>query len=140
VTAMTAHKTLVVLVPDKNVEFFLGGVLSRAGELGLRTPVHTFDAHAHRDWGCFTGDVLLASQAQRYDHALIMANAEPVFGGARDRTDLEADVVFTRRGRSTKPPGRASWESCTTSRILWRRFGTPTGHPLCSCVDAGVSS
>jgi hypothetical protein len=89
---MAYEKDLVVLVPDKNAQFLVDGVLSQAASLGLRAPSRQLDTHPLRDAGCLDADELLESQADRYAHALVMANRER--SGRREVNRLDAEAAI----------------------------------------------
>ncbi len=64
---------LVVLVADKNMQFALQGVLARPQALGIRPVTYVFRPHMGRDGGVrSTGAELLASEARRFRHALMV--------------------------------------------------------------------
>ncbi|AKT36954.1 hypothetical protein [Chondromyces crocatus] len=90
---MAYEKDLVVLLPNKDAQFLLRGILSRMPEMGMRTPSVQFDTHPLRDAGCLDGDELLESQASRYEKALIFV-ADRTKSGREEMTreDLEARI------------------------------------------------
>ena len=66
---------LVVLVADKNMRFALQGALARPQALGIRPLTHAFRPHMGRDGGVrSTGAELLAREAPRFRHALMLLN------------------------------------------------------------------
>lgn len=87
---MEYEKDLVVLVPDKNAQFFVEGVLSQAAAMGLRMPARQLDTHPLRDTGCMDADLLLESQAGRFAHALVVADYERSGRNNPRRVDVEA--------------------------------------------------
>jgi hypothetical protein len=115
---VTAYeKDLVVLVPDKNAQFLVDGMLSQSTALGLREPRRQLDTHPLRDAGCLDADELLESQADRYAHAIVIANRE--LTGCRElhRIDAEAalEVKLSRAGWGSRAravvidPGVGRW-------------------------------
>jgi hypothetical protein len=64
---------LVVLVPDKDIQHALEGVLSRPEALGIRRPDYHVVTHPNHDPGCYhTGDQLLGLYRPEFDHALVV--------------------------------------------------------------------
>jgi hypothetical protein len=114
---MAYEKDLLVLTPDKNAQFFVDGVLSQSGALGLREPERKLDTHPLRDAGCLDADELLESQAGRYAHAIVVANRE--LSGRRElhRIDAEAalETKLSRTGWGSRAraivvdPGVGRW-------------------------------
>lgn len=85
-------KDLVILVPDKNIEFALRGALGRPEALAIRPISHEFRTHMGRDGGARTTGVdVLALEHPRFTHAflafLIWKGA--VLKPARARTNLK---------------------------------------------------
>lgn len=89
---MQYEKDLVILVPDKNVQFLVDGLLSKAPILGMRQPTHQLDTHPLRDYGCLDADELLESQATRYAYALVVANRERSGRSDVQREAVEAEI------------------------------------------------
>jgi hypothetical protein len=111
---MTAEirKDLILLVPDKNMEASLKGLLSRPQALALR-PV-TFDLYVHpdRDPGCLlrSHDFLRPFSA-RYEYALVLLDQEGCGHQHRERTVLEAEIE-ARLGQSGWPGRSAAVVIC----------------------------
>jgi hypothetical protein len=85
-------KNLVLLVPDKNIEASLKGLLSRPQALGIR-PV-TFDLYVHpeRDPGCLRrGQDFLRPFVHQYERAMVLLDCEGC-GRKEDRSVLESDL------------------------------------------------
>jgi hypothetical protein len=89
---ITYEKDLVVLVPDKNMQFLFYGLLSKSTALGMRMPSHQLDTHPLRDSGCLDADEFLESQASRYAHALVVTNGERSGRMGQGRAVLEATI------------------------------------------------
>lgn len=89
---MSYDKDLVVLGPDKNMQFLFEGLLSKAAALGVRTPTHQLDTHLLRDSGCLDADEFLESQSGRYAHAIVVTNGERSGRTNMGRAALEAQI------------------------------------------------
>jgi hypothetical protein len=100
---MAYEKDLVVLIPDKNAQFLVDGVLSQAAALAIREPLRQLDTHPLRDAGCLDADELLESQAGRYEYALIVANRE--LSGRRELHRIDAEAALETK------LSRAGWGS-----------------------------
>jgi hypothetical protein len=85
---------LVILVPDRNIEYAIRGILARRQSLGIRTvstDIHTHPAH---DPGCFAhGPEFLQFAVRKAAHALVVFDHH---GSGQDHTmvraAMEADV------------------------------------------------
>jgi hypothetical protein len=85
---------VVILVPDRNIEFAVRGILARRPSLGIRavtTELHTHPAH---DPGCFAnGPEFLQFAVRKAAHALVVFDHH---GSGQDHTmdraAMEADV------------------------------------------------
>lgn len=87
------RKDLVVLVPDKNMEASLRGLLSRCAALGLRDVTFDLFVHPERDPGCLLkSHQFLRSFTGQYDHALVLLDREGSGQAERGRVDLEAEM------------------------------------------------
>lgn len=87
------RKDLVVLVPDKNMEASLRGLLSRCAALGLREVTFDLFVHPERDPGCLLkSHQFLLSFTGQYDHALVLLDREGCGREESSRDDLEAQV------------------------------------------------
>jgi hypothetical protein len=89
---MSYEMDLVVLGPDKDMQFLFDGLLSKAPSLGARVPSHRLDTHPLRDSGCLDADELLESQVRRYAHALVVTNAERSGRTGSPREDIEVRI------------------------------------------------
>ncbi len=70
-------KDLVILVPDKNIEFALRGALGRPAALAIRPISHEYRTHMGRDGGARTTGVdVLAREHRRFTHALLVFDLE----------------------------------------------------------------
>jgi hypothetical protein len=68
---------LVVLVADKNMQFALQGALDRPQAMGVRPFTFEFRTHMGRDGGVrTTGSDVLAREATRFSHALMLLDFE----------------------------------------------------------------
>lgn len=70
-------KDVVVLVPDKNTEYAVRGLLGRHQSLRIRPLSQDIFVHPHRDPGCLNeAHDFLRPFAAEYDHALVMFDHE----------------------------------------------------------------
>lgn len=70
-------KDLVILVPDKNIEFALRGALARPEALATGSMSYEFRPHMGRDGGARTTGVdVLALETRRFKHALLVFDLE----------------------------------------------------------------
>jgi hypothetical protein len=80
----------VLLVPDKNTQFVLRGVLQRFQALGIRPIEFEFRTHPGRDGGVrSTGAGILAGEHRRFNHALMLIDHEGSGAEKRSAIDLE---------------------------------------------------
>lgn len=85
---MSAVTDLVVLVPDRNVEATLGGLLAAPARLGIRKLTFEIYVHVHRDPGCFlTAHEFLRPFAGRSAHGLVVFDR---IGCGREALQAEA--------------------------------------------------
>jgi hypothetical protein len=91
---------IVVLVPDKNMEAAVRGLLSRPGALSIRALQWKVYIHIERDPGCFhRGHDFLRSMAARYAHGLLMFDRQGSGQENKSRESLE-QAVETRLSHS----------------------------------------
>ncbi len=91
---------LAVLVPDKNMEAAVRGLLSRRRSLGLRPLRFEMYVHVERDPGCFLrGNDFLRPMAGRFAHGLILLDRVGSGQENKTRQSLE-DLVTTRLASS----------------------------------------
>lgn len=84
---------LVVLVPDKDIEQALLGLLSRPAALPIRPIRHAFVVHPNRDPGVFhTGHELIAPFAEECRYALVCFDAAWEGAPSSDPSELAAHV------------------------------------------------
>ena len=96
---------LVILVPDKNIEFAVRGLLSRPESMGIRRPSYAIYAHPERDPGCrLRADDFLSVFAKQFSHALVIFDLEGSGGQDQGRKALEEDM----EGRLA----RKGWTDC----------------------------
>ena len=89
---------LIVLVPDKNMEAAVGGILDRSKSLGLRQVHHSIQIHPNRDPGCLgQGHDFLRSFAHSYRYGLILFDKEGCGREQESREDLESQVEVRLR-------------------------------------------
>ncbi len=92
-------KNLVLLVPDKNIEYTVKGVLTRHQALGIRQLAHqqNFDCFVHpeHDPGCLrTSDNFLRPFTNQYEHAIVLFDREGCGKDQFTREDIEKEVEF----------------------------------------------
>jgi len=85
---------LVVLVPDRNMEYAVRGILARRQSLGIRDVAVELHSHPAHDPGCFTnGPEFLLFAVKKAAHALVLFDHH---GSGQDhtldRSAMEADV------------------------------------------------
>jgi hypothetical protein len=84
---------LVILVPDRDMEAAISGVLNRNNSLGIRTISYKVYTHFHRDPGCrLESHLLLRPFVQNYLHAIVMFDREGCGQDHLSREELEAGV------------------------------------------------
>lgn len=87
---------LVVLVPDKNFEYGVRGLLSRPDTLGIREIDFRVIVHPKRDPGCArTSHEILRLFCRNYDRALLLFDKEGS-GCESQRTDALTEVIRNR--------------------------------------------
>jgi len=87
---------LVVLVPDKNFEFGIRGLLSRPASLGIRQVQYNIVVHPKRDPGCVkTPHELLRLYCRDHQHAVLMFDKE---GSGQENTPTQ-QLVADLQGR-----------------------------------------
>ena len=95
---MNALTDLVILVPDRNVEAALDGLLATPARLGMRNLSFEIHVHVHRDPGCFlTAHEFLRPFAGRCAHALVVFDRIGCGREALQAEDLEQAVRFRLR-------------------------------------------
>ncbi len=90
-------KDLVLLVPDKNIEYTVKGVLTRYQALGIRQLVYQQDfdcfVHPEHDPGCLrTSENFLRPLANQYEHALVLFDREGCGKDHLSREVIEQEV------------------------------------------------
>ena len=85
---------LVVLVPDRNIEYAVRGILARRESLGIRPVTVELHSHPAHDPGCFTnGPEFLLFAVKKAAHALLVFDHH---GSGQDhkldRVAMETDV------------------------------------------------
>lgn len=84
---------MVVLVPDKNLEAAIAGLLSRPQALGIRQMKFKIYVHACRDSGCFLDSQnFLRPWTDLYAHALVLFDRFGCGQEAQSRESLEQIV------------------------------------------------
>lgn len=87
------QQDLIILVPDKHIEFSLKGILARHQSLGLRQIESEILVHPHRDPGCLrTSQDLLQPFVNQYRQALIIFDRDGCGREQLSREQLEQDV------------------------------------------------
>ena len=88
-----AQFDLVVLVPGRDEQAALEGILDRPAALGIRAVSVVYQRHPDRDPGCFLrAHDFLRSQARRARHALVMFDRQGCGQEGATREDLERTV------------------------------------------------
>ncbi len=86
-------KDLVLLVPDKHIEYTLKGVLTRNQALGIRQIEFDCFAHPEHDPGCFrASESFLRPFINRYGYALVLFDREGCGKEQLSREAIEQDV------------------------------------------------
>ena len=102
---------LVVLVPDKDVEQTIKGLLSRWQSLQIRRVSADVFVHVERDPGCLLrGHDFLQSFAKQYEHAILMFDRE---GCGRDHLPRE-----TLERETEERLSHAGWGSRAASIVF----------------------
>jgi hypothetical protein len=84
---------LIILVPDKNIEATVKGILSRHQSLGIRQVDHKIYLHPARDPGCFgQGHEFLRSFTRLFSRALILFDRDGCGREDCSREELETLV------------------------------------------------
>lgn len=87
------QKNLVVLAPDKNIEFAVRGLLSRQQAIGIAQITSEIHVHPQRDPGCLlTAHSFLRQFANSYAHALVIFDREGCGQEEKTREALEEDL------------------------------------------------
>ena len=88
-----AQLDLVVLVPGRDEEAALAGILSRHEPLGIRPVRPHFQRHPDRDPGCLLrAHEFLRREVNRFRHALVVFDRQGCGQEDRGREDLEEEV------------------------------------------------
>ena len=84
---------LVILVPGRDEQAALEGLVSRPESLGIRPVQAAFQRHPDRDAGCLLwAHEFLRSQLRRFEHALVMLDRVGCGRERLSREELEAEV------------------------------------------------
>lgn len=84
---------LVVLVPDRNTEAAVKGILSRTQALGIREISFDIFIHIERDPGCYRrSHDFLKPMINKYRHALVIFDKAGCGQESREREAIEGDV------------------------------------------------
>ncbi|MHB1557900.1 MAG: methylation-associated defense system protein MAD4 [Isosphaeraceae bacterium] len=84
---------LIVLVPDRNMEASIRGLLGRYKALGIRQVASRILVHPSRDPGCLgEGHVFLRSFHRQYRHALILLDHDGCGRERETRASLEKSI------------------------------------------------
>lgn len=98
---------LAVLVPDKNMEAIIHGLLSRPDALQILPVRHDVFTHYERDPGCFhRGHDFLRPMTSRYQHGLLVFDR--VGSGQEHRSREELENIVGRRLSTSGWNDRAS--------------------------------
>jgi hypothetical protein len=88
-----SHGDLLVLVPDRDIEATVRGVLSQPRKLGTRIISAKVLLHPHHDPGCLRdGVALLRGQRDSYQHALLIFDHDGCGREAIARERIESDL------------------------------------------------
>jgi len=89
----TYHYDLAILVPDKNMEAAVKGILTRPQALGIDPIDFRVYIHIGRDPGCYRhGHEFLRPMAGSHRHALIMLDRMGCGQDAMERRDIENEI------------------------------------------------
>lgn len=85
---------LVILVPDRNTEAAIKGILGRSRSLGIRNITFEVFVHPERDPGCYNrrSHDFLRSMAGRYAHALVVFDKAGCGQESQERISIERNV------------------------------------------------
>jgi len=104
------RKDLVVLVPDKQMESAVRGILERRQSLRIRPVDADFLTHPERDPGCLNrGHELLRAFARSHDHALVLLDRKGC------GSDAPAEELERRLVRSLS---RSGWDRRADAIVL----------------------
>jgi hypothetical protein len=110
-SADLGRKDLILLVPDKNMEASLKGLLSRFQALRLRPVIFDLFPHPDRDPGCLLrGHDFLRPFVSLYEHALVLLDRAGCGRDAADRSTLETQI----EGRLSQ----TGWESRAAAVVI----------------------
>lgn len=99
---------LIILVPDKNMEAAVGGILDRSRSLGLGQLRHRILVHPARDPGCLgQGHEFLRSFARSHRYGLILFDRVGCGREHESREDLESEVETRLRDSGWDDRARA---------------------------------
>jgi hypothetical protein len=92
-TGISYQKDLVVLVPDRNTEFAVKGVLTRPQALGIREISSEIFVHTGRDSGCYLGSHdFLRPMCHNFRHALVIFDRVGCGREDHSREEIEEKV------------------------------------------------
>jgi hypothetical protein len=110
-TTGEAMNDLIVLVPDKNLEAAIKGILGRPESLGARQVGARILVHPARDSGCVgNGHEFLRPFTKRYIHALILCDRQGCGREGESREELERSIEKQLR--------RSGWGDPATAIVL----------------------
>lgn len=99
---------LMILVPDKNMEAAVEGILDRSKSLGLSQIHHRILVHPARDPGCLgQGHQFLRSFARSHRHGLILFDRDGCGREQESREVLESDIEARLRDSGWDDRARA---------------------------------
>ena len=94
---------LIVLVPDKNMEASVRGILGRSKALGIRQLDHRIFVHPARDPGCLGQDMTCCDRSRAsMRHALVLLDRD---GCGREEESRDALEITLSRDNSSRPGG-----------------------------------
>jgi hypothetical protein len=125
---------LIMLVPDKNIEAAVRGLLSRHQSLGIRQVDHKIYPHPARDPGCFgQGHEFLRSFTRLFSHALILFDRDGC--GREDCSREELETLVEDRLRSSGWGDRARAVVIDPELEVWVWSDSPHVPSALGCKD-----
>jgi hypothetical protein len=127
---MNPIKDLVLLVPDKNIEFALRGLLTRSTKLNIRPLAYSILVYQERDAGCYLrGHEVLRPTLRKYSHAIVMFDRMGCGQETKSRSTLEAEVKNRLHENGWPETGEAVVIDPELEAWVWA-----DSHVVASCI------